>query len=61
MAINHEKLVEEWYRRNRHFTIRSAKIGLNEIDLLALVEEYQEEDKNIRFKFERYRFWMAGA
>ena len=50
MAINHEKLVEEWYRRNRHFTIRSAKIGLNEIDLLALVEEYQEEDKNIRFK-----------
>ena len=50
MALNHEKLVEEWYRRNRHFTIRSAKIGLNEIDLLALTEEFQERGQNVSYK-----------
>ena len=47
MALNHEKLVEEWYRRNRHFAIRSAKIGLNEIDLLVLTEEFKERGQNI--------------
>ena len=49
MALNHEKLVEEWYRRNRHFTVRSAKIGLNEIDLLALTEEFLERDQNVSY------------
>ena len=38
MAQIHEKLVEEWYRRQGYFTIRGAKAkgsGNNEIDLLA--------------------------
>ena len=36
MAQIHEKLVEEWLRRQRYFTIRSAKFGVSEIDLLAM-------------------------
>ena len=42
MAQSHEKLVEEWLRRNNYFTIRSAKIGVAEIDLLALGEQLIE-------------------
>ena len=46
MAQSHEKLVEEWLRRNRYFTIRSAKIGVSEIDLLALGEQLVETSEN---------------
>ena len=46
MAQIHEKLVEEWYRRNGYFTIRSAKAsGNNEIDLLA--QKIDENGKSI--------------
>jgi len=46
MAQSHEKLVEEWLRRNNYFTIRSAKIGVAEIDLLALGEQLVETTEN---------------
>tara|TARA_Y100000389_G_scaffold156700_1_gene157644 strand:- start:776 stop:1306 length:531 start_codon:yes stop_codon:yes gene_type:complete len=46
MAQSHEKLVEEWLRRNRYFTIRSAKIGVSEIDLLALGEQLVKTSEN---------------
>jgi len=36
MAQIHEKLVEEWLRKKRYFTIRSGRFGTSEIDLLAL-------------------------
>jgi len=36
MALLAEEIVEEWLNRNGYFTIRGAKVGANEIDLLAV-------------------------
>jgi hypothetical protein len=36
MALLAEELVEEWLRRKGHFTIRGIKLGVQEIDLLAV-------------------------
>jgi hypothetical protein len=36
MAILAEEIVEEWLNRNGYFTIRGIKVGVHEIDLLAL-------------------------
>lgn len=36
MALLAEEIVEEWLNRNGYFTIRGIKIGVHEIDLLAM-------------------------
>lgn len=36
MALLAEELVEEWLRRQGYFTIRGIKLGVQEIDLLAM-------------------------
>ncbi|MBU3590430.1 hypothetical protein ICN11_00145 [Polynucleobacter sp. 78F-HAINBA] len=36
MALLAETLVEEWLNRNRFFTMRGIKVGVDEIDLLAI-------------------------
>lgn len=36
MALLAEELVEEWLNRQGYFTIRGAKVGVHEIDLLAI-------------------------
>ncbi|MBI4317545.1 MAG: hypothetical protein HY675_03565 [Chloroflexi bacterium] len=36
MALLAEELVEEWLNRQGYFTIRGAKVGLHEMDLLAI-------------------------
>lgn len=36
MALLAEELVEEWLNRNGFFTIRGIKLGVQEIDLLAI-------------------------
>ena len=36
MALLAEELVEEWLNRQGYFTIRGIKLGVNEIDLLAI-------------------------
>lgn len=36
MALLDEQLVEEWLNRNKFFTMRGLKCGIDEIDLLAL-------------------------
>ena len=36
MSLLAEEIVEEWLNRNGYFTIRGIKIGVNEIDLLAI-------------------------
>jgi hypothetical protein len=36
MALLAEEIVEEWLNRNGYFTIRGTKIGVHEIDLLAM-------------------------
>ena len=36
MALFDEQLVEEWLNRDRFFTIRGVKSGVDEIDLLAI-------------------------
>lgn len=36
MALLAEELVEEWLNRQGYFTIRGIKLGVNEMDLLAL-------------------------
>ena len=36
MALLAEELVEEWLNRKGHFTIRGAKLGVHEMDLLAI-------------------------
>ena len=36
MALLAEELVEEWLNRNGCFTIREIKLGVHEIDLLAI-------------------------
>lgn len=39
MAILAESVVEEWLNRQRFFTIRGAKTGRNEMDVLAVRQE----------------------
>ena len=41
MALLAEELVEEWLNRKGYFTIRGLKLGVDEIDLLA-VRQHQE-------------------
>lgn len=36
MAILAEEIVEEWLNRQGYFTIRGIKLGVHEIDLLAI-------------------------
>jgi hypothetical protein len=36
MALLAEELVEEWLNRQGYFTIRGIKLGVHEIDLLAI-------------------------
>jgi hypothetical protein len=36
MALLAEEIVEEWLNRNGYFTIRGIKLGVHEIDLLAM-------------------------
>ncbi len=36
MALLAEEIVEEWLNRNGYFTIRGIKVGVQEIDLLAI-------------------------
>lgn len=36
MALLAEKIVEEWLNRQGYFTMRSVRLGVNEIDLLAV-------------------------
>ncbi|EAR22546.1 hypothetical protein [Nitrococcus mobilis] len=36
MALLAEEIVEEWLNRNGYFTIRGMKLGVHEIDLLAI-------------------------
>lgn len=36
MALLAEELVEEWLNRKGYFTIRGVKLGVHEIDLLAI-------------------------
>ena len=36
MALLAEELVEEWLNRQGYFTIRGIKIGVQELDLLAV-------------------------
>ena len=36
MALLAEEIVEEWLRRQGYFTMRGIKIGVSEIDLLAI-------------------------
>jgi hypothetical protein len=39
MAILAESVVDEWLNRQRFFTIRGAKKGSNEVDILAIRQE----------------------
>ena len=36
MALLAEEIVEEWLNRQGYFTIRGIKIGVQEIDMLAV-------------------------
>jgi hypothetical protein len=36
MALLAEELVEEWLNRTGYFTIRGLKLGVHEVDLLAV-------------------------
>ena len=36
MALLAEEIVEEWLNRQGYFTIRGIKLGVHEIDLLAI-------------------------
>ena len=44
MALLAEEIVEEWLNRQGYFTIRGIKIGVHEIDLLALRITKQGEE-----------------
>ena len=51
MALLAEEIVEEWLNRNGFFTIRGIKVGVYEIDLLAIgfkkgeiIRKVKEED-----------------
>ena len=48
MALLAEEIVEEWLNRQGYFTIRGIKIGVHEIDLLALrIDEQGVECRHI--------------
>ena len=36
MSLLAEEVVEEWLNRNGYFTIRGIKVGVDEIDILAI-------------------------
>ena len=36
MSLLGEEVVEEWLNRNGYFTIRGVKVGVDEIDILAI-------------------------
>jgi len=36
MALLAEEVVEEWLNRKGYFTIRGVKVGVDEIDILAI-------------------------
>jgi hypothetical protein len=36
MSLPGEEVVEEWLNRNGYFTIRGIKVGVDEIDILAI-------------------------
>jgi len=36
MSLLGEEVVEEWLNRNGYFTIRGIKVGVDEIDILAI-------------------------
>jgi hypothetical protein len=44
MTLLAEEIVEEWMNRNGYFTIRGIKLGVHEIDLLALSVHGSEID-----------------
>lgn len=43
MALLAEEIVEEWLNRQGYFTIRGIKIGVREIDMLAV--RFKDDDK----------------
>ena len=43
MALLAEEIVEEWLNRQGYFTIRGVKVGVHEIDLLAV--KWQKDGK----------------
>jgi len=45
MALLAEELVEEWLNRQGYFTIRGIKIGVHEIDLLAILPTKDATDR----------------
>jgi len=48
MALLAEEIVEEWLNRQGYFTIRGVKLGVHEIDLLALrIDEHGVECRHI--------------
>jgi len=48
MALLAEEIVEEWLNRNGYFTIRGIKLGVHEIDLLAIaVNEHSIDARHI--------------
>jgi hypothetical protein len=55
MALLDEQLVEEWLNRNGYFTMRGIKVGVDEIDLLALkyidgVADYKHVEVQVSYK-----------
>lgn len=55
MALLDEQLVEEWLNRNRFFTMRGLKCGVDEIDLLALrydngIPEYLHVEVQVSYR-----------
>jgi len=49
MALLGEEVVEEWLNRNGYFTIRGIKVGVDEIDILAIrpTPDGQQECRHI--------------
>lgn len=50
MAILAESLVEEWLNRDRFFTIRGAKHGVSEMDILAIRRETDGKVIGVHFE-----------
>lgn len=55
MSLLDEQLVEEWLNRNGYFTMRGIKVGVDEIDLLALkyidgVADYKHVEVQVSYK-----------
>jgi hypothetical protein len=49
MALLAEEVVEEWLNRNGYFTIRGIKVGVDEIDILAIrpTQDGQHECRHV--------------